>query len=586
MAHVSLYRRFRPQSFDEMVRQEHVVRILKNQIGSGSIGHAYLFTGPRGTGKTTVARIFARAINCEHPVDGSPCGECPTCLALQNGSLDVSEIDAASNNGVNEMRELREKVQYPPVNGRYKVFIIDEVHMLTDSAFNALLKTLEEPPAHAVFILATTEPQRLPATILSRCMRLDFKLIPEEDLEEHLMRVLDGIGKKYEREAVSAIARAGAGSDRDMLSIAEMCIAYSDELTYDGVTAVLGAADFHVTCGLVHALLSAESGEAIERTERILSEGKSVGVLVRNVLDLLNQVLVAKTCRTAEKLLSLPKELFEEVKGLADGTDGRAILRATEVLSETESELRYTASPRIAVETAIVRIATPAEDYDLDALLVRVKTLETALEKLQKDGVAVNLPPKQALEPSSDGKMPVPQETFAEKLPDLQEDFEEILPPPMEEPVFDEAYFADGETGEAPEIQSGRREKAEELPSPSPAPKAVSDVGSAGTGPNGDATVTFGTFMRTLRRMCRNGVLVTICSDLEAAYEGDVFLLCTDNETVFRSLKREDHAAILKDVFGRIGVERYEVRKKGQAEKSDGVEQLKKDFREYPIDLK
>ena len=316
--HLSLYRKFRPQSFDEMVRQEHVVRVLKNQIESGSVGHAYLFTGPRGTGKTTVARIFARAINCESPLNGSPCGECPACLALHNGSLDITEIDAASNNGVNEMRDLREKVQYPPVNGKYKVYIIDEVHMLTDSAFNALLKTLEEPPAHAVFILATTEPQKLPATIMSRCMRLDFKLIPEEDLEKHLMRVLDEIGKKYEKEAVSAIARAGAGSDRDMLSIAEMCIAYSDELTYEGVTAVLGAADLHVNCGLVSALLHADCAAAVERTEKILSEGKAVGVLVRDVLDLLNQVLVAKTCPTAEALLSLPKELFSEVKALAD----------------------------------------------------------------------------------------------------------------------------------------------------------------------------------------------------------------------------------------------------------------------------
>ena len=189
--HTSLYRRFRPDTFDKMVRQEHVVRVLKNQIAQGAVGHAYLFCGPRGTGKTSVARIFARAVNCESPKDGSPCGSCPTCVALAGGSLDVVEIDAAPHN---EMRDLREKVQYPPVTGKYKVYIIDEVHMLTDSAFNALLKTLEKPPSHAIFILATTEPQKLPATILSRCMRLDFKLIPEEDLEAHLKRVLGEIG--------------------------------------------------------------------------------------------------------------------------------------------------------------------------------------------------------------------------------------------------------------------------------------------------------------------------------------------------------------------------------------------------------
>ena len=222
--YLAFYRTFRPATFDEVVRQEHIVRILKNQIASDKVGHAYLFCGPRGTGKTTLAKIFARAINCENPVNASPCGKCAACRALAAGSnLDISEIDAASNNGVDEMRDLREKVQYPPVAGKYKVYIIDEVHMLTQSAFNAVLKTLEEPPRHAVFILATTEPQKIPATILSRCMRFDFKLIPQRDLEELIKSVFQKTGKEYEDAAVSAIARAGAGSARDSLSIADMC---------------------------------------------------------------------------------------------------------------------------------------------------------------------------------------------------------------------------------------------------------------------------------------------------------------------------------------------------------------------------
>ena len=281
MAYLAYYRMFRPTTFDEVVRQEHIVRILKNQIAGDKIGHAYLFCGPRGTGKTTLAKIFAKAINCENPQNSSPCGKCAACRALSDPSnLDISEIDAASNNGVDEMRDLREKVQYPPVAGKYKVYIIDEVHMLTQSAFNAVLKTLEEPPRHAVFILATTEPQKIPATILSRCMRFDFKLIPQSDLEELIKSVFKKTGKEYEPAAVSAIARAGAGSARDSLSIADTCASYSrGKLTYDDVNAVLGSAEWGKVAHICGRILSEDANGAISATEEILSTGKGVGVL-------------------------------------------------------------------------------------------------------------------------------------------------------------------------------------------------------------------------------------------------------------------------------------------------------------------
>ena len=565
MAHLSLYRRFRPDTFDKMVRQEHVVRVLTNQIETDAVGHAYLFCGPRGTGKTSVARIFARAVNCEHPKNGSPCGECKTCRALAEGNLDVTEIDAASNNGVNEMRDLREKVQYPPVSGRYKVYIIDEVHMLTDSAFNALLKTLEEPPAHAIFILATTEPHKIPATILSRCMRLDFKLIPEEDLEKHLIGILEEIKKPYEKEAVAAIARAGAGSDRDMLSIAEMCIAYGDKLTYQGVTEALGAADFRETSALAEALLHADSGTALYKTEKILSEGKSVGVLLRDILQLLNQIAVAKTCNTAEKLLSLPKELFAVVKRIADGADGRAILRATEILVKTESELKYAASPRILLETAILRVALPETDYDIDALLIRVKALE---EKLAQTPMLLGTPVHREMPVAAVKEVAVKAPERKSTAP--EDDFGY---PPPEEPMFSKVY----EEEPAPLKEEPVPLKEEAATPSKPAPVKGES-----------AEMVFGKFMRTLRKTSKNGVLFTMCADLEARYEGNLLVLYTESDTVLRSLGREEHRKQMAEAFALLGVTEFEVRslKAPKAEGKDGLEQLKRDFDGYEIEIK
>ncbi|MDE6667249.1 MAG: DNA polymerase III subunit gamma/tau, partial [Clostridia bacterium] len=314
--YLAFYRTFRPTSFDEVVRQEHIVRILKNQIESDKVGHAYLFCGPRGTGKTTLAKIFARAINCENPVNASPCGKCAACRALADGSnLDVSEIDAASNNGVDEMRDLREKVQYPPVAGKYKVYIIDEVHMLTQSAFNAVLKTLEEPPRHAVFILATTEPQKIPATILSRCMRFDFKLIPQHDLEELIKSVFKKTGKEYEDAAVSAIARAGAGSARDSLSIADMCASYSHgKLTYNDVNAVLGSAEWAKVAHICGCILNEDASAALSAVEEILATGKGVGVLIKDMLSFLNDCTIVKVCKTAREIVNLPDETYKIIE--------------------------------------------------------------------------------------------------------------------------------------------------------------------------------------------------------------------------------------------------------------------------------
>lgn len=390
MSYLALYRKYRPVRFEDLIGQEHVVKTLVNQIESGRLGHAYLFTGTRGTGKTTAAKIFAKAINCEHPINGSPCGKCATCKALSDPSnIDVLEIDAASNNGVNEIRELRENVQFPPVAAKYKVYIIDEVHMLSGAAFNALLKTLEEPPSHAVFILATTEVHKIPATILSRCMRFDFRLVSTERIAELIAKIYDEQGKKYEKEAVIAIAKAGEGSVRDALSVADVAISSGGEvLTYQDVTEILGTSNSEVLARFADELLSGDAGGALETVDALASIGKSMGVLMKDVTSLLRDVLIVKTCDGADKILSLPQSKYDALKTLADKTNEHRLLRALEIFADAENALRFSTRQRVIFETAAIKAARPDTDYDFDALLSRIKTLEDRMNNLNVAAIA------------------------------------------------------------------------------------------------------------------------------------------------------------------------------------------------------
>lgn len=561
MAYLALYRTFRPTTLDEVVRQEHIVTILKNQIKTGRIGHAYLFCGPRGTGKTSIAKIFAAAINCEHPVDGSPCGECETCRALKDpANLDISEIDAASNNGVDEMRDLREKVQYPPVAGKYKVYIVDEVHMLSTGAFNALLKTLEEPPAHAVFVLATTEAQKIPATILSRCMRFDFKLIPQEDLEKRLREVFDRIGKKYEAEAISAIARAGAGSVRDMLSIADTCVSYGGgELTYEQVNAVLGSADFSGVCALGKDILTGESGGAFRRTEEILAEGKSVGMLLKDLMNFFNACAVAKACRDGDKLLAMPEAEYGKVREIAELCDGHRLLRTSEIFAGVESDLKYSASPRILFETAILKASMPQADYDAESLLARIAALEKRLDEGNfTPAPIVREAPKPTVKEIEPPKVKAAEETR----------YAEETPPPDEDETGGNVYFDD-----AP------------APVEAPAPKAEAPAPKKITASVGDAKATFGSFLRSLRRTGKNGVLFTICMDLDSAFEDGKFVLATTSDTMYRSLKKDEHFALIKQALEAIGVTDFDVRLKGtqKDEYASRISELKERFADVKI---
>ncbi len=389
MSYLAIYRKYRPQTFDKVIGQDHVVKTLVNQIETGRIGHAYLFTGTRGTGKTSIAKIFAKAINCETPVNGSPCGKCPSCLALSSPSnIDVLEIDAASNNGVNEIRDLREKVQYPPVNCKYKVYIVDEVHMLTTQAFNALLKTLEEPPKHAVFILATTEVHKMPQTILSRCMRFDFRLVDIDTIAKQVASIYDDLGKSYTNEAIYAIAKAGEGSVRDALSVADTCLSISNgKLDYADVMLALGSTGRDKLTEFVSAILSSDAGKTLSVIDELTSLGKSIGLLVKDVTGYLRELIIVKTCQDADKILKLPADVLSTLKAIADTTTKERILRAIEVFSFVETDLKYSNHPRTLFETASLKACSPQEDYDIDALLARISVLEKALKDLTINGV-------------------------------------------------------------------------------------------------------------------------------------------------------------------------------------------------------
>lgn len=562
MAYLAFYRLFRPSTFSEVVRQEHIVKILTNQIEENKVGHAYLFCGPRGTGKTSVAKIFARAVNCEHPAGGSPCGKCPTCRALADPSnLDVIEIDAASNNGVAEMRDLREKVQYPPVAGKYKVYIVDEVHMLSDSAFNAMLKTLEEPPRHAIFILATTEPHKLPATILSRCMRFDFKLLPEADLEALLRTVFEKIGKEYEEEALSAIARAGAGSARDTLSIADTCVSYDKgKLTYEGVEAVLGNADFSMVAKLVDEMLS--GGDALSTTERFLSEGKDVGVLCKDILQALNRISIAKLCRDAKSLLSLPDHMFLTIETIAKRADGHRILRVSELFASLESQLRYASSPRILLETTVVKACMPETDYNIDALLARVSALE---EKLARGVPAASAPIEAKREE------PPRRKIVDEEAPPAE--FFEIGEPPA------------GEVERAPIVREESRETVKKSVDVPKRPIEAPQETLKRPAPTGDNRANaFGKFLRILRRLGRGGtgVLVTMCTEFESRFEGDTFVLFTDKEVVYHTAMREDNVPLIREALSQIGIDDYRIELSGGKE-ADPLEQFEQDFKDQKI---
>lgn len=383
MAYTALYRKFRPGEFEDVKGQEHIVTTLKNQIKADRIGHAYLFCGTRGTGKTTVAKIFAKAVNCEHPVDGSPCGECTSCRAIAAGSsMNVIEIDAASNNGVDNIREIKEEVNYSPTEGRYKVYIIDEVHMLSIGAFNALLKTLEEPPSYVIFILATTEAHKIPITILSRCQRYDFRRISIDTIAARLNELMVQEGVEVEEKAIRYVAKAADGSMRDALSLLDQCIAFylGQKLTYDNVLEVLGAVDTEIFSALLRKILDKNITGAIALLEELVIQGRELGQFVVDFTWYLRNLLLVQSADDMEDVLDISTENLKLLKEEAELVKPEVLMRFIHVFSQLTNQIKYSSQKRILIEIAIIKLCRPAMEQDYDSLIQRIDDLEKKME--------------------------------------------------------------------------------------------------------------------------------------------------------------------------------------------------------------
>lgn len=379
MSYQALYRKFRPTEFEDVKGQEHIVTTLKNQIKADRIGHAYLFCGTRGTGKTTVAKIFAKAVNCEHPVDGSPCGECPSCRAIADGSsMNVIEIDAASNNGVDNIRQIREEVSYRPTEGKYKVYIIDEVHMLSTGAFNALLKTLEEPPSYVIFILATTEAHKIPITILSRCQRYDFHRISIDTIAARLSDLMLQEKVDVEEKAIRYVAKAGDGSMRDALSLLDQCIAFhlGETLTYENVLEVLGAVDTEVFSRLLRQIIDKNVAAAISILDELVDEGRELGQLVSDFTWYLRNLLLIQSSDDMEEVLEMSQDSIDALKEEAKLISPEVLLRYIRIFSELGNQVRYASQKRIVIEIAIIKLCRPEMETDQTSIIDRLESLE------------------------------------------------------------------------------------------------------------------------------------------------------------------------------------------------------------------
>lgn len=424
MSYTALYRKFRPDNFKEVKGQDHIVTTLKNQIQADRLGHAYLFCGTRGTGKTSIAKLFAKAVNCESPTDGSPCGVCSSCKAIAAGaSMNVIEIDAASNNGVDNIREIVDEVSYSPAEGKYKVYIIDEVHMLSIGAFNALLKTLEEPPSYVIFILATTEVHKIPITILSRCQRYDFKRITIDTITARLQELMEEENIQVEERALRFVAKTADGSMRDALSLLDQCIAFhfGQKLTYEKVLDVLGAVDTQVFSRLLSLIMTKDVPGCIGLLEEIVMQGRELTQFVSDFSWYLRNLLLVKTSDNMEEMLDLSEDSLSRLREEAKEVEADAVLRYIRIFAELASRMKYAIQKRILVEVALIKLCRPEMEMNTDSLLDRIRSLEEKVE--QGIVVAASQPQEYQNLPGSD-TLPTLRKVLPQAVP---EDIKQVV---------------------------------------------------------------------------------------------------------------------------------------------------------------
>lgn len=453
--HKALYRKWRPQVFSDVSGQSHITETLIHEVEVGRLSHAYLFTGSRGTGKTTCAKILSKAVNCLNPQNGNPCNECEVCRGIDDGSiLDVTEIDAASNNGVDNIRDLREEANFTPAVAKYRVYIIDEVHMLSTGAFNALLKTLEEPPSHVLFILATTEVHMLPATILSRCQRFDFRRIPPEDIAKRLLLVAEKENLKLAEDAAMLIARIADGALRDALSILDQCASFSEEITLNIVSKAAGLLGRDYLFEISNAIKNQDSSAVLSIIDRLHASSCDMERLINELVNHFRNVMITKTTKNPEEFIVCTPDEINRYKEYASSVTYGTILYIMETLTTESAQLKYSAHQRAKVETMLIRLCSPKLSTEISALVSRIDELQAQIMMLKAGNAsAIPISPKpQTIEPDKEipiieNKEPIAEATpvssekpLQSETPQYTRDEEPPLPPepPVSAPVMDE----------------------------------------------------------------------------------------------------------------------------------------------------